>query len=138
MSQQAHSPERLRLWYRQPATQWNQALQLGNGRMGAMVFGGVLTEQIALTETTCWAGEASREHNQPDAASLIPKIRHALFAGDYETAERLAHGIIGRELNYDTNLEVGNLLVHFPEADVSCQEYIRDLYLDTALASVAY
>src|SRR5689334_997717 len=56
-----------RLWYRQPARRWLEALPLGNGRIGAMVFGGVTEERVALNEVTFWSGSASTQHENPQA-----------------------------------------------------------------------
>jgi alpha-L-fucosidase 2 len=61
-----------RLWYKQPAKQWNEALPIGNGRLGGMVFGGVANERIQLNEDTVWAGER-RDRNNPAGAAAIPK-----------------------------------------------------------------
>src|SRR5580700_10739181 len=68
------------LWYRAPAQTWNEALPVGNGRLGGMVFGGVPSEQIRLNEDTSWAGE-KRDRNNPAGHDALPEIRRLLFAG---------------------------------------------------------
>src|SRR6266404_1293630 len=73
------SSSELRLWYRQPATVWNEALPIGNGRLGAMVFGGVQSERIQLNEDTVWAGE-KRDRNNPEGRSNLAAVRRLLFA----------------------------------------------------------
>src|SRR2546425_10174723 len=77
------------LWYRQPATKWTEALPIGNGRLGAMVFGGVASERIQLNEDTIWAGE-KRDRNNPEGAAKLKEVRRLLFAGKPEEAEELA------------------------------------------------
>ena len=73
------SPSTL-LWYRQPAAQWDHAMPIGNGRLGAMVFGGVNRERIQLNENTLWMG-GRQERDNPDALKHLPEVRRLLFAG---------------------------------------------------------
>ncbi|MBV8818686.1 MAG: glycoside hydrolase N-terminal domain-containing protein, partial [Acidobacteriaceae bacterium] len=90
LSAAAHAADRdAVLWYRQPASTWNEALPVGNGRLGAMVFGGVASERIQLNDATVWAGE-KRDRNNPAGANAIPEVRRLLFAGKPLEAERLA------------------------------------------------
>ena len=79
----------MRLWYKKPAENWNAALPLGNGRQGAMVFGGVEKEQLQLNEDSLWYGGPTDRHN-PDAAEVLPRIRQYLADGKYNEANRLA------------------------------------------------
>ncbi|HMP91571.1 MAG TPA: glycoside hydrolase N-terminal domain-containing protein [Phnomibacter sp.] len=79
----------LTLWYKAPATQWTEALPLGNGRLGAMVFGGVETDHIQFNEETLWTGEP-RNYNQQGAYQYLDSIRALLFAGRQQEAELLA------------------------------------------------
>lgn len=129
--------EPLSLWYRQPAERWVEALAVGNGRLGAMVFGGVAQERIQLNEDTLWAGGPYDPAN-PDALEALPKVRELIFAGRY----REAHDLIGRRMMAKPLTQmpyqcVGDLLLQFPEAE-GVTEYRRDLNLDTAVAAVAY
>jgi alpha-L-fucosidase 2 len=80
--------EPLSLWYRQPAKKWVEALAVGNGRLGAMVFGGVGQERIQLNEDTLWAGGPYDPAN-PDALEALPKVRELIFAGRYPEAHNL-------------------------------------------------
>lgn len=130
--------KKLTLWYKQPAVQWQQALPLGNGHMGAMIYGGINTERIELTENTCYSGEASGRNNQEGAAQAVPEIRKALFKHDYKTAGELCEKIIGRRLNYGTNLPFGNLLIDFENCSDGISGYSRELQLDNALSAVSY
>ena len=79
----------LALRYKQPARDWNEALPVGNGRMGAMVFGGVAEERIQLNDDTLWAGHPSDRVN-PNALASLPEVRRLIFEGKNEEASRLA------------------------------------------------
>ncbi|MEK7407601.1 MAG: glycoside hydrolase N-terminal domain-containing protein [Acidobacteriota bacterium] len=85
----APSPKPLVLWYRRPASQWIEALPLGNGRLGAMVFGGIEQERLQLNEDTVWDGFA-RDVSNPAALAALPEVRRLLFEGKNEEATRLA------------------------------------------------
>lgn len=79
----------LKLWYKQPAQKWTEALPIGNGRMGAMIFGGVATDRIQFNEESLWTGEP-RAYNKKDAYKYLPQIRSLLNAGKQKEAEALA------------------------------------------------
>ena len=81
--------EPLSLWYRHPANQWVEALPLGNGRLGAMVFGGVNREILQLNEDTLWAG-GPYDNSNPGALEALPEARRLVFAGKYKEAEDLS------------------------------------------------
>jgi alpha-L-fucosidase 2 len=127
----------LSLWYRQPAKQWVEALAVGNGRLGAMVFGGVAQERIQLNEDTLWAGGPYDPVN-PDALEALPKVREMLFAGQYKEANTLiSQTMMAKPLTQMPYQCVGDLLLRFPDAN-GVTDYRRDLNLDTAVATVAY
>jgi len=129
--------EPLSLWYRQPAKQWVEALAVGNGRLGAMVFGGIVEERIQLNEDTLWAGGPYDPAN-PDALEALPKVRELIFAGQYRQAANLVgQKMMARPLTQMPYQCVGDLLLKFPDAD-GATDYRRDLNLDTAVATVAY
>jgi alpha-L-fucosidase 2 len=124
----------LLLWYRQPARDWNEALPLGNGRLGAMVFGGVARERIQLNEDTLWAG-GPRDWNNPAAKDVLPLVREAVFQGDYHRADELCKQMQGPfEVSY---LPMADLNLEFAQA-MEVADYRRWLDLDTALAGVEY
>src|SRR3954468_19167023 len=79
----------LKLWYTKPATKWTEALPIGNGRLGAMIFGGAEKDRIQFSEETLWTGEP-RDYTHPGAAAYLPKIRELLFEGKQKEAEQLA------------------------------------------------
>lgn len=86
--QSAAPAEPLSLWYRQPANAWTEALPVGNGRIGAMVFGGVNQERLQLNEGTLWAG-GSYDPVSPDARAALPEARQLVFDGKYSAAANL-------------------------------------------------
>ncbi len=78
------------LWYRQPAARWNEAMPLGNGLIGAMVFGDARHERIALNESSFWSGRP-HDYNDPAAIKYFPQIRDLVFAGKFQEAEQMAN-----------------------------------------------
>src|SRR5438270_6758608 len=74
----APTPDKLTLWYQQPASQWTEALPIGNGRLGAMIFGGVESERLQLNEDTLWSG-APRDWNNPDAKNHLAEVRRLVL-----------------------------------------------------------
>jgi len=129
--------EPLSLWYRRPAEKWVEALALGNGRLGAMVFGGIEEEQLQLNEDTLWAGGPHDPAN-PEALRALPEVRALIFAGKYQQAHELVQqrmmALPMQQAPYQT---LGSLLLRFPEAKLA-DDYRRDLNLDEAVARVAY
>jgi alpha-L-fucosidase 2 len=125
------------LWYRQSAANWNEALPIGNGRLGGMVFGDVHADHIQLNEDTVWAGE-KRDRNNPEAAKALPEVRRLLFAGMPHEAEVLADktmiAIPRRMPPYQT---MGDLRIGFADSG-TVSGYRRELDLDTAIARVTY
>jgi alpha-L-fucosidase 2 len=98
-------PSPFRLWYRQPAKQWVEALPIGSGRMGAMVFGGVAAERLQLNEDTLWAGGPYDPAN-PEALKALPEIRALIDAGEYAKATEMAEARFmatpKRQMSYQT------------------------------------
>ena len=127
----------LRLWYPDPAADWLEALPIGNGRLGAMVFGGTDREQLQLNEDTVWAGGPYDQAN-PEGLSHLEEIRRRVFAEYWAGAQELIDaefmGIPRGQLMYQT---VGSLRLTFPSGG-AVSEYRRDLDLETAVASVRY
>src|SRR3954468_9302494 len=94
------------LRYSAPAQKWVEALPIGNGRLGAMVFGGMEHERLALNEDTFWSG-GPRDWNNPEARAILPQVRAAIFAGHYAEAEALCKKMQGPY--NETYLPLGNL-----------------------------
>lgn len=124
----------LRLWYEKPAATWVEALPIGNGRLGAMVFGDPLRERLALNEDTLWSG-GPRNWNNPDARTWLPKVREAVFAGRYAEADALAKKMQGP---YNQSYQpLGDLLVDF-DVPGGVEGYRRELDLDRAVATTTF
>lgn len=132
----ASTPD-LRLWYRQPAEQWNQALPVGNGRLGAMVYGRTADETIQLNEETVWSG-GPYDPVVPGAWNALPEIRRLLFSGDIPAAHDLfGRTMMGRPYEQMKYQPLGALRLVFPGHE-QATDYRRVLDLDAAVARVEY
>ena len=128
---------RMRLWYRAPAKTWTEALPIGNGRLGAMVFGGLKREQFQLNEDTLWAGGPYTPDNT-NALAALPEVRQLVFEGRYDqAADRIGKSMMAKPLGQMPYQTVGDLFLDFPAA-AAAENYQRDLNLDTAIASVTH
>jgi len=126
----------LRLWYDRPAAIWNEALPLGNGRLGAMVFGAPGMERLQLNEETIWAG--SPNNNAHDAKEAVEKARKLIFEGKYLEAQTLATEKIMSQTNHGMPYQTfGDLFISFNGHD-RYENYYRDLDIENATASVSY
>ena len=135
-SSESHAPGKNVLWYDHPADRWEEALPVGNGRVGAMVFGGPTEERLQLNEGTLWAGGPYDPVN-PQAKAALPEVRRLVFAGQYrEAAELIDRRVIAKPRGQMPYQTIGDLLLTFPAGEVA--EYRRELDLDTAVASVRY
>lgn len=130
----------LELWYKQPASEWVSALPVGNGRLGAMVFGGTDKERLQLNEDSLWLGWPDDDNN-PAAFPALAKIRALLFAGKYAEAQRLTNHtqicLPGENGSFGSYTTLGDLELNFP-AHKSAEDYRRQLSLDDAVARVSY
>ena len=133
----APAPRDDTLWYRRPADEWVQALAIGNGRLGAMVFGGIASERIQLNEDTFFSGGPYDPVN-PDARAALPRVRELVFAGQYVEAEKLINAsVMARPLRQMSYQTVGDLLLTFPGLE-NASNYLRDLHLPTATARTQF
>ena len=129
------------LWYDQPADRWEEALPIGNGRLGAMVYGGVGNDTLQLNEETIWAGEPGN-NIQASIKSFLPEIRDLVFTGEYQNAQALANSHLPRRAGTGSNYGMcyqpaGNLVIHsLHEAEPL--EYHRELDIANACATVVY
>ena len=129
--------EDLLLWFDKPAVEWTDALPIGNGRLGAMVFGGTASEQFQLNEDTLYAG-SPYDPNNPEALKALPEARRLIFAGRYKEA----HDLVGakmmaqpiKQMPYEP---VGDLRLSFPGHE-NATNYRRQLDQNTAIATVSY
>ena len=134
-----NAPSGMKIWFNKPADNWNDALPVGNGRLGAMVFGGIENERIELNEESVWTGEPRWDAN-PDALKNLPIVRKLLFEGKYKEAEALARkGILGNKPSNPaaTYQALGNIYLNFgPQRGLS--NYRRELDIEEAIARVSY
>ena len=134
-----------RLWYDQPAKDWNEALPLGNGRLGMMVYGGVAEERVQLNEETFWSGwEDDGSSDDPETLAHLDEMRRLVFEGRYSEAQQLCNRYLvcrgpghsdvqGAFGSYQT---AGELFITFPHFKKKTAGYVRDLRLDEGRATV--
>jgi alpha-L-fucosidase 2 len=126
----------MKLWYEQPATEWTKALPLGNGRLGAMVYGGVQLEQLQLNEETLWSG-GPHCYDNPEAYSHLSSVRKLLREGEYVQAENEAQKMMGIPVKQMAYQPLGDMLLMFPQGEKTTS-YRRELDLETAVSTVSY
>ena len=133
------NPSDLKIWLTKPAANWNEALPVGNGRLGAMVFGGIEEERLQLNEESVWTGQPRWDAN-PEALKTLPKVRQLLFEGKYQEAEKLAqNGILGkfRRDNASSYQTLGDLTLDFGTLR-GVTNYKRELDISEAIARVSF
>ena len=131
------NPQRLVLWYEKPATQWVEALPVGNGRLGAMVFGGTASERLQLNEDTLYAG-GPYDPNNREALAALPEARRLIFEGRYKEANDLIGAkMMAQPIKQMPYEPVGDLNLEFP-GHLEVRNYRRELDLETAIAKVSY
>lgn len=126
----------LTLWYKQPATKWTDALPVGNGRLGAMVFGGVNEELIQLNEATLWSGGPVRKNVNPTAHEYLPKVREALFKSDYANANELLKKMQG--LYSESYMPLGDIIIKQLFSTTDYTDYNRNLNINDAIATAKF
>ncbi len=126
----------LKIWYLQPAQKWNEALPIGNGRLGAMVFGGILNERIQLNEDTMWAGPPVSQANN-ELYPAIVKARELIFAGKFQDADKTVQKVMPERISPRSYQPLGNIKFDF---DISgkIEDYYRELDLSTAIARTSF
>ncbi len=129
---------RLKLWYNQPAGKvWENALPVGNGMLGAMVYGNVEREILKLNEHTLWSG-GPYQNDVPETINYLAEIRQLIFEGKNKAAENLANKVMfGKKSSGQIFQPAGNLELSFPGQEVY-QNYHRELDLDKAVAKTSY
>lgn len=133
----AQNAQELKLWYDKPAAIWNEALPLGNGRLGAMVFGDPAVERLQLNEETIWAGSPnSNAHSK--SIKALPIVRQLIFDGKFDEAEELATQDIMSQTNDGMPYQTfGSVYISFP-GHQKYTNYYRDLNIENATAKVKY
>jgi alpha-L-fucosidase 2 len=133
----APSDPSLKLWYRKPASRWTEALPIGNGRLGAMVYGDVDHEQLQLNEGTLWSGGPYTQINT-NAAAVLPEVRKLVLSGRFDEAnDRISAGMMGVPSGQSRYQTLGSLSLDFG-SNAPVQDYRRELDLDSATAGVEY
>ena len=129
----------LKLWYNQPASEWMKALPLGNGRLGAMVFGGIQKETIALNEVTMWSGQPDPNQEKALGKEKLQEIRTLFFNGKLKEGNEISQKLMaGTPHSFGSHLPIGNLYLNFDYPKGRIKNYERELNIENALASVSY
>ena len=124
-----------KLWYNQPARAFEESLPIGNGKLGALIYGGADKDSLYLNDITLWTGTPVNPNEGGDAYKWIPKIREALFKEDYKTADSLQHYVQGHNSEYYQPLG----LLQIKDANSGkASQYYRELSLDNSIAQVSY
>ncbi len=128
------------LWYDRPAAQWIEALPLGNGRLGAMVFGGTDSERLQINDSTVWSGGPQKDANREDAWKRLEEIRKMIGEGRYDEAEKLCNAVMTCRVNYDLNKfqTLGDVTFAFQLPPGPVEDYRRWLDLDRAVSGVRF
>ena len=124
-----------KLWYDKPASQWLEALPVGNSTLGAMVYGGTDTEEIQLNEETFWSG-SPHNNNSPEAKAYLPRVRQLIYDGKENEAHALIDKYFFKGPHGMKYLPLGSLKLKLEHKDVS--DYHRELDLSTAIATTSY
>ncbi len=139
-SSDAASPtksDNLTLWYQQPAEVWEEALAIGNGFIGGMVYGGVPTEHIQFNHATFWSG-GPHDNTNPDSAKALPEVRKLIFDGKHKEAHELTNKkMMGKPKSSMSYQPVGDLFLEF-KGQEKFTDYRRSLNLSTAISEVTY
>jgi alpha-L-fucosidase 2 len=128
----------LKLWYDKPASKWEEALPIGSGRLGAMVFGGAGQERIQFNEDTLWTGKP-HDYVRDGAGDHLDEIRKLVFAGDEKAATELARKtFLSNPVRQKAYQPFGDVLFSFADHNTDPTDYRRELDLDTAIATTSY
>ncbi len=127
----------MKIWYRQPAKKWLEAMPIGNGYMGAMVFGGTSQERIALNESSFWSG-LPHDYNDPNAIKYFPQIRQLVVDEKFQEAEKMADAhFFGIPIAQQAYEPIGDLFLSFDGMD-KIEDYRRELNMETGLVKINY
>ena len=133
------SCETTELWYAQPAKVWMESLPIGNGRLGAMTYGGIEEEKLALNESTMWSGQYNENQNKPFGREKMNQLRKLFFEGKLSEGNRIAgDNLHGNQTSFGTHLPIGDLKMQFIYPEGKVTDYRRSLSLDEAVSSVPF
>ena len=126
-------------WYAQPAKVWMESLPIGNGRLGAMTYGGIEEEKLALNESTMWSGQYNENQNKPFGREKMNQLRKLFFEGKLSEGNRIAgDNLHGNQTSFGTHLPIGDLKMQFIYPEGKVTGYRRSLSLDEAVSSVSF
>ncbi len=129
----------LKLWYDEPAKEWIEALPIGNGRFGAMIFGQPENERFQLNDVTVWSGSPQPDADRKDAWKDLPELRRLIREGRYDQATNFANDRFSGPAPYDHSYQtLGDLKFSFDLGGNAVSDYRRELDLSTALATVSF
>lgn len=133
-----NSKDAMKISFDAPAKDWNEALPIGNGKLGGMVFGVANTERIQLNEDSVWYG-GPRDRNNPSALENLPKIRQLIFDGKIHEAQELAafalSGVPEEQRHYEP---LGNLYIEMAGREWAPTDYSRELDMETAVVTIKF
>lgn len=133
------SCETTELWYAQPAKVWMESLPIGNGRLGAMTYGGIEEEKLALNESTMWSGQYNENQNKPFGREKMNQLRKLFFERKLSEGNRIAgDNLHGNQTSFGTHLPIGDLKMQFIYPEGKVTGYRRSLSLDEAVSSVSF
>lgn len=133
------SGKNMELWYAQPAEKWMESLPIGNGRLGAMTYGGIEEETLGLNESTMWSGQYNEAQDKPFGRAKMDNLRKLFFEGKLSEGNRIAgENLAGMQTTFGTHLPIGDLKMQFtyPEGEVT--DYHRSLSLNDAISNVSF
>lgn len=129
----------LKLWYKQPADEWMKSTPIGNGRMGAMIYGGIDRETVALNEITMWSGQYDENQEQAAGKDKVAEVRQLFFEGKPVEGNHLGTKYFaGTPHSFGTHLPIGDLIFDFKQDAKKAKNYHRELNLRDAMTSVSF
>lgn len=128
-----------RLWYKTAADDWMKAMPLGNGRIGAMVYGGDKCERVALNEISLWSGQHDETSNDLCGREALDEMRRSFFEGDLDKGNLLGEKhLTGRMTSFGTHVPLGDMTIEVSNPSDAVVDYTRQLNLENATATVSY
>ena len=127
------------IWYQTPADDWMKAIPTGNGRLSAMVYGGIKQERLALNEISMWSGQTDTLNCTQCTPEKLAEMRKCFFADDPEKGEELGNKYLnGSNRSFGTHLPLGDLVIDFAYPEGRNTNYRRELILDRSIAAVSF
>ncbi len=127
------------IWYQEPASEWMESIPMGNGRLSAMIYGGVHQERLALNEISMWSGQHDSSSNNLCGRDNLNKMRQFLFEGNNESADSLGWKVLnGRMTSFGTHVPLGDMILDFEYPAGTISNYKRELDLSQAITTVSF